>query len=294
MRLGVITGIDRTNRLVGAQMDDGLTLALPRGFPYRGDPPPPLTLCAFSDLGGGQLVCEGPLGERRTILHDDFTIVGAAPAFGDTNWRLGAGTAPAALSVADTQGVQGMLTTNVLNNYTLVVKSDNSCFPPTPPAGLWFSARVAVGTAANATITTMLARWGLLDDAGQDGMIFMFDTAGAVTTWQMQSWLAGAITSVATAQTVVSQTWVYLDLVLVAGVGVGGWVDGNGPYGSGTNIPTTAVAFDPFLQVLTRAASVRAVQTDWVHLEYVSEVLDPTGLSLAVMAERTDGPRYAF
>lgn len=299
-QFALITGIDRTNRLVGAILDDGFSQWLPAGFAYFGEPPAPLSRAWFTEIASGVHVCVGSVGDARIVLHDDFTIV-FVPALGfvanDTQWvaRATGGTFAQDTSVADKQGAMLMTTNAVLFAAVGMSKDTSAINPPTAPAALWWSGRFRAG----ATITTMAARAGL----GESG-VWAFAALGGATTasvfvdyntatsanWLLQTATTAAATATNTGIPVVGAQWYWFDVVYVPGLWATCWIDGSGPYVSTSTIPAAATPLSVGHGVFTSAASARQASIDTSHLEYVPGVADPRLLDPTTHREGTDAP----
>lgn len=289
-RYGIVTGIDRTNRVVGARLDDGLSVWLDgrgAGFPYRGLPPPPLSICYFSDLGGGQFVCEAPLGDSRVVVHEDWTIFTAPSGTlytGDTPWTIrenNAGGSSVAIANVDMQGAVRLLQQTTAGNYRSFAK-DIGILPPTPAAVVWYSERMRLGAVAGELLTTRDDVHGLGDAAQWTGFAAGNDVAAwrfvpsVSANWQLYVG-AGGVATLTVSATAGTTGIVTFDIVYAPGLWVAGWVDGDGPYVVTANVPDQATALAPgFMLFLDAgAAGDRYVTVDWQHLEYLSEAVDP-------------------
>lgn len=288
---GTVTGIDRANNRVGARLDDGYAQWLTdgaQGFPYRGAPPPPLSRCWFSDLGRGQWVCEGPLGDSRVILHDDFTRVGASAAFvqlDDTPWTETTNNATSNY-IQSTEALQTgavvLRQQTTLGNFTSIHKDIGIVMPdPTlSPITLWFSALWHPGNVLDTTLTSLSTEIGLGDlalwsffGAGYDGVIMRYDAAGSAN-YQFLTATAGANTATVT-PTPAAATFSAVDIVYAPGLWAAGWVDGDGPYVNTTNLPPVGTALAPGTQLRLNAGVTRYSTVDFIHVETVAEVADP-------------------
>lgn len=277
---GVVTGIDRVNGVVGAILDDGLDLWLPEGFPYAGDPPPPLSKCWFVAIGN-KLVCTSPAGEGRVVLHDDFLHV-ATPSvttyLGDTPWVLRGSQGTRVQDVAslgDAQGVMRYLTNANANNFVSESKSTDALVAPTPPAAIWWSGRYAINS-----LTSVVSRWGLGNTAtwtiGALADAVAWDYASTTSAnWLLSTAATSGLTLTDTGIPADINTWHAFDLMFIPDVWAAGWIDGAGPFVSTTAIPTSTDALQPGVILLTLAAAAKRLYSDWVHVELVPEVFDP-------------------
>lgn len=279
---GLVLGIDRTNGLVGAILDDGYSLWLPQGFAYAGAAPAPLSKAWFTETASGVYLCMGNVGDSRVVLHDDYTFVGTngvANYQGDTPWVIqgsGGTRIQDATTLGNALGVVRYLTNATTNNFVAESKDSDAFAMLTPPAALWWSGRCAINT-----LTSHVARWGV-------GSTPMWNVTGAnhdSVTWEYASNI-GANWTIATAATsgfsrldtgipADADTWHDFDLVFVPGEWAAGWIDGSGPYISTTAIPTSTDALQPGLISFTLANAAKRLYCDWQHVETIPGVADP-------------------
>lgn len=277
MQLGTVTAIDRANRVVRAVLAGGQAIE----STYFGDPPWPFSQAAFVPVGP-HWHCDGALGDRRVVLHDDFTFVGTTPNFGDTPWvASGTGTTTATAGPTDFQGLVRLQTPNTALTFRSNYKTLDLVHPPTPPAALWWSSRLY--PASNVT-TSLVYRAGLADTDWSNtpaDRVILERSSTVGTVWTLVTASGGSSTTVDTAVTQADSEWITADIMYVPGVWAALWIDGAGPYISTSNIPTTAEPIVPGVYVAALAASARAVLIDWMHLEVVDPIVSPFDLDLA-------------
>lgn len=268
-QFGYVVAVDRANGVVAAQLDDGTLVDLNSGgIPYRGPAPPPLSQCWFVEIASGVLICEGPIGNRRVTLHDDFTRV-VSPN-GDTPWLItlvGAGSVMGSGTTnLDQAGAVSLQTAATNNTGILISKTAGAFQAPTPPAALWYSCKHLLGFTTS--IFTDVGFNGVTDD-----VLWHYDTNSA-SDWVFRTADGGGTTDQTSPNVPTAGVYQHFDIVFVPDQWAAGWIDGDGPYISETNI-ADGTASDPAVFVLTRAAAVRNVRTDFVHVELVPNVIDP-------------------
>lgn len=287
--LGVVTGINRTNRRVGAVLDDGITIPVQSGLTYRGNPPPPLSRCWFPELDTGRRICDGPVGNGRVIVHDDFLIATLAANYGDTAWRqlgtLGTIAQPAAPTG---QGAARLNTSAAALTHLTLAKDSAGVLPPTSPTALWCSFSMQTESTSQIMVHAGLLSDGLLtfqNVAGNAGVYLYFDPTGIGTT-QWYARTAVGVNESTIPLPASGQGPIVFDLVYCAGSFAAFWADGDGPYVITANVPGTTNGLEPMLGVQGRTSAQQAIQCDWFHLEQIGIVPDPGSV---VRARNTGG-----
>ena len=272
--LGTVQSIDRVNQVANVFIDPGTT---PTPCRYFGDPPPPLSRVSVDNPVPGTWVCRGPQVDSRLILHDDFLAADSGTGYGDTNWNFFtvAGGSAGQAGLAGTAGSVFINTSATAGQYALLYKDTGALTIPAAPGALWLSGSVATqdigGVVGDIYYVLGFYDTGNIFTSNGNGVnIYGFASATA-----LRNSLAAATHDVTMPQAVVGgQTFFTLDLVSTATFSAA-WYNGNGPFVNTTGIPTAAALTVEFgVDPLTN--HVAQMDADWVHLERVASVMDPT------------------
>lgn len=273
---GTVLGIDRENGTVRAEIAGVVVPAAP----YLGEPPWPLSSCWF--FNAPAYTCLGPIGNRRVAFADDFNFYTAGtPLIGGTGWSAG-GAAGGSLSTpnnpTDGNGVLRLTNTTVASPYfirktrQLVTLADTRCY--------WMSARVRASS-SSAGIAV-----GLADTNAMNGGAAASTDAAAYALFagwsspQLSLFVAAGTSqdSVSVGTEIASDTWVWIDVMVVGGQWAAVWADGSGPWVLSTPIPSTSQdSVTPFVSVTNQGAST-TLDVDYASLALVdlATTADPT------------------
>ncbi len=272
--LGTVASLDRVNGVASIYLD-GSTTAI--GCRYFGDPPPPLSRVDVDNPVPGTYVCRGPQVDSRIILHDDFLAADSGTGYGDTNWNFftfSGGTA-AQGALAGTAGTVLINSSTTTGQYALLYKDSGSLTIPAAPGALWLSGNVATNDVGGVT-NDIFYNFALYDTgnifAGTGNGVSIY---GYIGTTALRNTLAGVTHDVTLPFAVVGgQTFFTLDLVSTATF-TAAWYNGVGPFVNTVGIPTAA-ALTPEFGPDPLSAHACQMAADWVHLERVASVQDPT------------------
>ena len=275
MQRGTVLGVDRETGTVRAEIGGVVVPAAP----YLGDPPWPLSACWF--FNAPAYTCLGPIGDRRVAFADDFNYYTAGtPLIGNTGWT--AGGTPGSLSTpSNPTDANGLLriTNSGAGTYYFIRKT-LGVVTLTDTRAFWVTARVRMST-VDATLVV-----GLAESNAMAG-------GGAASTDAKASWgltgLAGATSSLlttsgvsqdsaVTGEGITADTWYWLDLVVVGGSWLAGWINGSGPWVITTAVPSTANnSVSPYVAAVCLSSAVN-VDVDYFSLAQVdlTTTADPT------------------
>lgn len=281
----MVTAIDRANRVVRATIDEIPEIECTY---YSGRREPwPLCTAWFSTSNGSVWHCDGPIGSRRVLFHDDFTYVETLTTDGlsiptidcDSPWHLYGNSGGIQPSTGTGVGVAGIFTgTPSAGNtkYCGINKPDDGFLLPAPPAGLLLTARVTSGSfATNEVRVGFNSAESPAFDTNRHTI--SMDQAGTTT----DRWVVVAVTPAGgeaegvQGTTPVDGVWNVLELLLIAGVCTIGWVDGDGPYTITEPPPDPAVALTPLVRVLATdpyASTAQSMRLDYIRVESVTPV----------------------
>lgn len=244
---GTVVRIDRANNLVDAALTSGERI-LAAYFSKGPRTPWPLCTATFQQSHGSWL-CTGPIGDRREILREDFTIVPTVTGTGagavvacDTPWTAVSGSLASAVSQnnfagGDGAGVARLAYAAAAGGTALTLRKDIGCLAvPVAPMAAHFAARVAVGSLA--TPQSYLTA-GFFFSTGSDAAFMIigdFTVGGALALFATQPNGAGRAQA-AQGTTPVANTWYWIDIIMTNSF-CAGWIEGDGPYVNTTNLPT--------------------------------------------------------
>lgn len=249
---------------------------------YYGNPPPPLSVCEFTDMGGIWF-CEGPKEyDLRQVLHEDFTICPTATADGtiacDTSWLLdinGAGS-QVAQNTGSALGAALLTGGAASSRYSAIYKTAGAFLVGAADA-FWVTVRMQP---SETSLTTIQA--GLTDYPTASDAIRAVYAPAVDTNWRLNTTKDTTSTAISTAVAGAVQYFT-LDLVLVAGTFGAIWVDGDGPYVKTDNVPDTADTLQPFAIVTSGTTATRSVSVDYLTVTAINgDLAHPTEHPLLV------------
>lgn len=285
MPLGVVSGIFRE----GDPQDPGTptpyveaTIAGAGGLipcRYYGNPPPPLSICEFSEIGGSWF-CEGTRqADFRTVFHEDFTICPTVTVSGttlgaDTPWGtflFGTGSRIDALTGSGL-GVCRLTAGNANGRAALAFKTVDSILPSTADA-YWLHSRAQLGTSA----ASIIASIGFSDGAGTADVAFARFAPTAFANWAhitaKDTVFGGAETPVVGAV----DGYHDFDIILNPGVFSALWIDGSGPYVDTATVPAGTDTLTIFLWVVSLTTATKTLDVDSITLTAINgDIAHPT------------------
>lgn len=235
--LGIVTGIDRANRVVNVVTAEGTPITAY----FLGTPPWPLSTCVFDD--GPEYHCVGPLGYRRESFADDFNYYTAGtPLIGNTGWTLGGvGTASTPNNPSDGNGVLRMTHTAVSN--PVFIRKTLQMVTLTATRVYHMAARVRIDNLTYSSIAVGLADTRVINNsapAATDAAAFAWLSGAGGSYNTLYTAAGGSGTSTSAGEQVADSTWVWVDVMVAGGQWAAMWVDGSGPWFSTTNVPSTS------------------------------------------------------
>lgn len=274
----VVVGVDRANVVVNTVLDTGETVEAT----YLGTPPWPLATVWLD--GGPAYLAVGALGDRRTVLRDDFmatnnaTTTTANTAFSDTAWSLAVtGTGSVGRATDPGSGSAGVVQLSAPVSSTARIRCyDRSIQVPTAGTALWMQARVRVD-ANLLDDTKSFARVGfgnsnIVDNgaaAGTDVGAYVLLNSSGVSVDTVEGTSA---TELLIGASITAATFMWVDILVTAGEWAAFWLDGGGPYVLDSNVPlSTDQALEPFAYVKTAAAgNTAALDVDLIDVQLVT------------------------
>lgn len=284
---GIVKALDRANGVVRAALTDGTEIEAAAFFGSKSRAPWPLCNAHFVFQNGGW-VCWGPLGDRRVVVHDDFTFTAAVSVAGtnaavacDTPWNIASALAgstgsTAGVAVAEGQGVCRLRQVNATaGSVGTDLRKGFNASPialPTPPAAVWFATRIQLANTPSDTISGF--QCGLIANPGGSQHALFMAATGFGANWRLLDWASNAqISGVTIAETV--GAWATLEAVILGADRIAGWINGDGPYVLGFAGATLGTTL-PTFTITTAAGQTDDVYIDAFTLHVVSPVNDPT------------------
>lgn len=230
---------------------------------YSGEPPPPLTWVELTQDGLTYHVDGSHDLDSRTVLHDDFTRVpttaaGTTTIACDTPWVCSISTGGSISQLTGSQLGVALLATGAANGRLAYMTKDDTAFSMDAADALWLSTKVD----AAVLTTSMIAYVGFSNVALTDQccMLFLPSSSANLLGYTVKD-SSGTATDLIRAA---ANEYVDLDIVLAPGSFAAFWVNGDGPYVSTTNIPTSGDSMQPFFYVVTLESASKYVALDYV------------------------------
>lgn len=299
---GVVTSINRADRVVNVVMDTGETVEAT----YLGSPPWPLSTVAL--VGDLTYLCLGPIGDRRVVVREDFpsannaTTLTATTLISDVAWAVArTGTA----SIDNTNLVNaGDLTAAGMRRLVAPASStariwldDQSMRIPDQDAAVWLSGRLSIGAGLFGHASAF-ARFGLGNSnvasngasAATDVGVYVNLSGGSTV---LTDTVRGTSFTESTGPAIeAALTWYWVDIVFVSGAWAAFWFDGSGPYVHDTNIPTVGdQGLEPFVYISTPSGVTASIGFDVIEAQIVSPVLHASDYALTIGAPLPDTPK---
>lgn len=293
---GVITGIDRDNQRVRALLEDGQDID---AYYLGGAPPWPLAGAMFTDEPAS--LCLGPIGDRRTLFHDDF-MWGFAPTAtrwdGDGNWN---GVIAGSGSITDFDdpgqgGAGAVALTAPAASEARIRKLAAAVNLPDDGAALWMRARVAGNNALVSsglgTARVGLGTLGVITSTTAAGDHGVYASYGTGNPWQLTALedpTATVVVAGGDTPAVAPAAWDWIDLVVVADAWAALWVNGSGPWAVTANLGSAgSAAVTPFVTVDSDSGTC-VLYADLVAVDLVNPVNDPTDYALGLQTTGIGG-----
>lgn len=264
--LGIVTGIFRD----GDPNDPGdsepyAVVRLQEGpeveATYSGQPPPPSTWVEVWSNGTTYHIDGSHDLDARVVLHDDFTRVpttaaGTTTVACDTPWVCSISTGGSISQLTGSQLGVALLATGAANGRLAYMTKDDTAFSMDAADALWLSTKVD----AAVLTTNMVAYVGFSNVALTDQccMLFLPSSSANLLGYTVKDSSGTATDLIRTA----ANEYVDLDIVLAPGSFASFWINGDGPYTSTTNIPTSGDSMQPFFYVTTTEAASKYVAVD--------------------------------
>lgn len=252
VREGTVLGVDRTTGTCRIDID-----GIERIASY--DSRRPLWPgCTARARGGPPWRVIEPIGDRRRLIHDDFTRVPTLTATGaaacDRNWNFTTaatlGTGSLAQVTSAGLGVARIARTGTSSVTTSQLSGDdNALVIPASPAGLHVAAQFKV---VDSTVTTGASYFiGLAAKA----YLLVTTDSGA-----MVPYLSGTSDSPNERSELATETWYWADVMLLESSLAALWIDGNGPVVNAD--PLGAAVFDTTSVFMMTAVGVATGRLD--------------------------------
>lgn len=284
MPTGVVTGIFRD----GDPQDPGSPIpyveasiagAGVQSCRYYGNPPPPLSVCEFTDVAGTWF-CEGAKEyDLRRVLHEDFTTCSTVTVSGtalvaDTPWgtALSGTSAQIAALTGSGLGVARLTSGTTVNRSALIVKTVDAILPSAADA-YWLHTKAKLGTSA-VDIDTYI---GLSDGSAASDYVFARWIPSVNTVWSLSTLKDGVAGGATSATAGAVDGYHDFDLIFVPGIFAALWVDGDGPYAATSNIPAGTDTLTVFARCVSTTAATKTLDVDFVTLTAINgDLAHPT------------------
>lgn len=272
-QLGRVTRIDHRARQAEI-ITTGLARPVKATYGDARRPPPPLGTVAIDQAAHAGWVIRDELSVREIVLHEDFGIVSriGTVLFSDTSWAIGDGGFGATVTQDGAAGGTGvaLLSTTATNTDFVRVAKDANPLVLEADFAYWVSAKYAPAGVQNNRIHAV----GLFDLVGLVTQASIgFDT-GAMTT----DHITDGTNRLAIPHTPSMGAFQTVDMVVLPGICIVGWVDGDGPYTLQSGIPAAGAQLAPYVYVSTLEAVAKYLYADWVHIERFTNPTHPERL----------------
>lgn len=244
-------------------------------YPDKKRPPPLLgTILVDQVSGGGWVAREGP-SVRERLLDEEFGTAGSIGTAlqGDTLWSLNFAVAGIVTqsNLAGGSGVAYMQTSTTAADFCSMTKDDTGLTLESDLA-YWLSAKLAPDQPALSDHAV-----GFSDNAGTVQAAISYASGSGFSLYLNA--IAGGGNSTKALPYLPSAFVTYImDVVLLPGVCIVGWVDGDGPYVLSTNVPAALSGIQPFAYVKTNTGASRGILIDWIHVEQFTNPVHPDRL----------------
>lgn len=272
---GTVVALDRANNRLRAVLDGGAQIIaayLSNAMPW------PLATATFTNQGGNQWLCTGPLGHSRDVLHDDFLDV--TTNNGDSPWQTDLSGASTLTQGGTAPGV-AHLHHGIASAASFFKEDTGTVVAPSDGSSLWWSCRASLNPVPTGSLTPFY-RFGLLTTGTASAFTSGFSSSATSGYIDMLSGNEGATAVTITGTALAVDIFYVFESVLLPGGFNAAWIDGDGPYVERVNVasPSKVAQVRFLITNLIGGSAVSDLNIDWMHVAVVNPVADPRPFTL--------------